>query len=495
MFTLQLGVTDKARNSTKITEGLSTKIEVSLKENTSIISPTFELRCDFNGMPYPSEIFGYNYCYCPEFKRYYFITDIISETSRVFYIDCQVDVLATFRDDILNTNAFILYAESKFNSMITDTRLPVSLRSTREHVKSEVSELDSEGCFILTLAVEGAGNNGSGQSFVLSVNEMKQVTSKLYSTDFLEQISKFFSNPMDTVISCMWIPVRRNSAGIGIDNDMVIGDYNLGRGGIAQRTIRLTPKTIKPYVKYKSNVWNPVTESYEFSWADYRNCEPVSEYTIYLPGVGIVQLNMRDIIGEGKYEPEIMIDITVSPITGSITYVIQPSINGGTSESIENSTLICNGNIGVKVPVASTSMGYMSALGNMGSALVKAIATAFTGSPLLGISAITDMISSAIDMGMMNTTVSGSIDGWNMTEDMLNIFCYTEVKQLSDDPVNITNTIGRPLYKKYKLGDMKGLVKCTGAYVKTWATEAEHQMIAQYVNSSTNFIFGGLIIE
>lgn len=496
MFTLQLGKTDKARNSTKIADGLNSTIEVLLKDNTSIISPTFELRCDFNSMPYPAEIFGYNYCYCPEFKRYYFISDIISETSRVFYIVCQVDVLATFRDDILNTKAFILYAESKYNSMLTDSRLPISSRSERHNVYVDISEFNNDGCFILTIASQSGGKNGCALTLSLNSEQMSEVADKLYSADFWDNIKQYFVDPLDAIISCIWIPISQSTvSALGLTYNIKFGGYVLGSGDFASRTVKLSTIHIKPYVKYKGRVWNPDTNSYEVSWADYRNCEPVSQYTLFLPGYGITEIPMVDIIGDGKIEPEIYIDIILSPITGDITYIIQPFSNGLGAEAFYNAIKICKGNIGVEVPVSSRQRGYASTLGNLSQALTSGIATTITGSAYAAIGTVQSIGDAVLNMFNTEYSVSGNLGGWSMTGTMYKAICYTEVKAISDSPSNINSCIGRPLYQTKKLGDMIGLVKCTGAYVKTWATQQEHEMIAHYVNSSTNFIFGGLIIE
>lgn len=496
MFTLQFGVTDKARNSTKIAEGLTISIEVNLKDDTSIISPTFELRCEFNGMSYPSQVFGYNYCYCPEFKRYYFITDIISETSRLFYILCQVDVLATFRDDILNTKAFILYAESKYNSMLTDSRLPISNRSERHSVYVDIPEFDSSGCFILTIASQNGGKNGCALTLALNSTQMGEVADKLYSADFWDNIKEYVINPLDAIISCIWLPVSQSViAPLGLTTSISFGGYYLGSGNWAERTIKFSTIHVKPYVKYKGSVWNPSTNSYEYSWADYRNCEPISQYTMFLPGYGILEIPMIDIIGNGKIEPEIYVDIILSPITGDITYIIQPFSNGSGAEAFYNAIKICKGNIGVEVPVSSRQKGYAAAVSSLSQSLASGVATTLTGSAYAAIGTVQSIGDSILNMFNTGYSVSGNLGGWSMTNTMYKVVCYTEVKEISDSPSNINECIGRPLYQVQKLGDMNGLVKCTGAYVKTWATQQEHEMIAQYVNSSTNFIFGGLIIE
>ena len=57
----------------------------TLRNESSAIKPSFLLQIDN-----PT---GYNYCYIPDFGRYYFITDITSIRTNLWRIDCVVDVL------------------------------------------------------------------------------------------------------------------------------------------------------------------------------------------------------------------------------------------------------------------------------------------------------------------------------------------------------------------------------------------------------------------
>ena len=124
-FTIKIGKTTKARNSTRVPP-LSNSVQVLLKDTTSVVNPVFQLRMGVNGAPASiTEISKYNYCYCENFKRYYFIVDIQAETATVANIFCECDVLATFREDILETPCFAMYSQSKKNVFIEDPRLPM----------------------------------------------------------------------------------------------------------------------------------------------------------------------------------------------------------------------------------------------------------------------------------------------------------------------------------------------------------------------------------
>lgn len=501
MFTLQFGQTTKARNSTFVPPVDGATVEVLLREETNVVDPTFRMRLEYEGMSSAAELFQYNYCYCPDFKRYYFITNITSVTAIVFDIECICDVLATFREDILDTTAFVMYAETQYNSAIADRRLPRSSVSEQHVVESFTGFTEDDGCFCLTLASPSTdGETGCAQSYILSKSQMAAVSQKLYSTDFYEELMKLLNNPLDAVISCMWTPINVSRAAKD-DATIKIGDYILGNGYTANRSVS-GEQTITPYVKYfTETVLSDGTHKYNY--ADYRNIEPYSEYSMWLPGVGITQIPMYDLIGKGNEVPTFTLEFCASPCSGDITYNICRNLDAEEGGDLGSTVETITGNFGINIPVAQRNTGYMAAIGNagasIGSAVVGAIA-GVAGRPIMAAgafaSAVSHGVESIMEVNTIGTRQSGTLGGWAAYDEMYTKICMiTRNFQTSDLPSAGAATIGRPLYRTKKLRDLSGLVKCTGAYVQTWATEREHNMIAQYVNSSTNFIFGGLIIE
>lgn len=67
----------------------------SLKDGTSVEDPVLYMNHD-------SSLFQCNYVYIPDFGRYYFIVDKEIE-GKTLYITCHVDVLSSFKSDILNS--------------------------------------------------------------------------------------------------------------------------------------------------------------------------------------------------------------------------------------------------------------------------------------------------------------------------------------------------------------------------------------------------------
>lgn len=90
----------------KINKSLTSEIEYSgtLRDETSVINPVILI--------YAANLSQYNYAYIPEFHRYYFIRDIMSVRNGLWRVSLSVDVLMSFRSDILNLNVILSDTET-----------------------------------------------------------------------------------------------------------------------------------------------------------------------------------------------------------------------------------------------------------------------------------------------------------------------------------------------------------------------------------------------
>lgn len=87
--------------------------DVLLKRDTSILRPVLVVNSD-------QDIYTYNYMYISEFSRYYFIDDIRSVHDNIWEISAHVDVLETYKADILSNTAVLRRQEKKFNLYLDD---------------------------------------------------------------------------------------------------------------------------------------------------------------------------------------------------------------------------------------------------------------------------------------------------------------------------------------------------------------------------------------
>jgi hypothetical protein len=77
-----------------------------IRGECNILTPTLKIRSD--------KLFDYNYCYIPEFKRYYFVKSVTAEfgDNTVYNVQMTVDVLQTYKDNILQSTGTITESDS-----------------------------------------------------------------------------------------------------------------------------------------------------------------------------------------------------------------------------------------------------------------------------------------------------------------------------------------------------------------------------------------------
>lgn len=85
----------------KINKSLSDEISLTgnLRNESNVITPSILI---YNENPTK-----YNYCYIPEFKRYYFIKDMASIRTNVWRLNLESDPLMSFKNAILKCNVIL----------------------------------------------------------------------------------------------------------------------------------------------------------------------------------------------------------------------------------------------------------------------------------------------------------------------------------------------------------------------------------------------------
>ena len=81
---------------------------VVIKEDTNLMKPTFILKT--NPVAYNA-----NYMYCSFTKRWYYINNVTAMTGQRIAVDGKVDVLFTYRKEILNSSAWVIKSEKSTN--------------------------------------------------------------------------------------------------------------------------------------------------------------------------------------------------------------------------------------------------------------------------------------------------------------------------------------------------------------------------------------------
>lgn len=94
---------------------LVSELDFNLKSDNSIMQPILILKNYVKG----------NYCYIDELNRYYFINDVRLLTGGLYELHLDVDVLMTYKDEIINAEWYsvngvnvTIHNEIDYNSLV-----------------------------------------------------------------------------------------------------------------------------------------------------------------------------------------------------------------------------------------------------------------------------------------------------------------------------------------------------------------------------------------
>lgn len=87
-------------------------LNANIKTSCSVVNPVFE----FSG----NELPAYNYIYCEQLGRYYYVNEIKSITGNVWEISCSCDVLMSYKTDFRKLTAIIARQEHNSNLYYND---------------------------------------------------------------------------------------------------------------------------------------------------------------------------------------------------------------------------------------------------------------------------------------------------------------------------------------------------------------------------------------
>ena len=112
---------NKVSKNAKKDEGtLFDNVRFKEKDALNVLNPTLILDMGTE----LSDCVKYNYVYIPKTTRFYYITNIKAEGGLI-YIETRVDVLMSFKSDILNSEQYVTRSQSTINGKLVDSLLPI----------------------------------------------------------------------------------------------------------------------------------------------------------------------------------------------------------------------------------------------------------------------------------------------------------------------------------------------------------------------------------
>ena len=471
MATVSFGNFSKRRNSTKQPSGLSDQRDCKLKETTSVDHPTFIVT---------GNNFHWNYAYWD--GRYYFIRDIRSAHNGLTEIDCEIDVLATYKSAILGTTAYVLY-DSVSNTELPDNRLPMKTTKTVS-VASAACPLvpDASGTYILSIT----GSHGSTgvykctQSEVAAlIDDLNDIYDNLFdyesqhpsptpptgSTDVAEWF-EYWTDWVAWLWGSIKYPITQLFGSGNIPENIRECRYipfNVGTTAGSNKIYLGTFETQQSLSKLLTDtVVRSTSVSIPWQASDFRRRSPYTAVYLYIPYIGMVRLSSENLVGQSS----VSVSYAISVRDGSVICTVSSG-----SEVLGQYP----GNVGCSIPIGFSN----TSLAKAGQAVIEGAVSA-ANKNLGGVGMAALNFGDAITP---NFTSIGGLDGIAGIASPQNIVCYTVFHDTIAAPNTDLQVIGSPTMCSKSLGGLTGFVQCLDAHVEADAMGEELAEIDSFLNS------------
>ena len=434
----------KRRNSTKQpTNETSVPKDVKLKDKCSILNPSFFLAD------------AEQYVYLKAWDYYYFIDSVEYDINGASYIRCSIDVLASFKADILRTSAFVKYSSSDYDVNIIDTRITQKVTSEyaiNDYTYDETPLFRSDGCFIMSVTNDTNGLTHYVMDSTAFAGFMHDMLNA--SMTIIEGLVLRYGKLMDSIMSVRWLPLGADELpiverGVNIEIGMVNFEAT------ADRTISY------PTIGKGMDITIP------WKYDDFRRHGTYTTIYVTLPYVGRVEIDPMEIMGIDTLRVRYLINC----LTGTADVFI-------TKESLTGEKIVTTlaATIGRSIPVSATSIDSEGAMA--GAAMLVGAATDIYAGIATDYPTITEeeflrdskTSINAMLKGVMarikgSTSTVGSYSGsayersiWSPIVEVMSRDCRTE-------PSELTALYGRPCDKVRTMSSLSGYVETRGFFI------------------------------
>ena len=447
MATIEAYTFAKKHNSTKQPSGSGRSLTVRLKENTSVLNPSFYVH-DYS--------FADNYIKWG--SRYYFVDDIISISDGMAEYVCSTDAMATFKSEIGSSSQYVLRAAGEYNPYAIDTKYPAQAKATIDNVliSGLQSQIDPTGMFVIGILSEK--NSGNAVTYyALTPSQFGTLMSELFDVSYLNaadistDLQKELVNPIQYVTSCMWFPIALSD----FDGSPTWEKVSFGWWETSSLCGYRLEESMR-IISYDATFELP-RHPQAATRGTYLNDAPYTRYQLNCYGFGSIPLDPAPFVANNAAAIEIDVDV--------FTGVAQMYIAGQSAMLFKT-----QGQFGVPIQLAQSSSNIISgALSALGGAVGLAYGNV-VGFAQGIVSAVDSMMPQVQSKG-----ANGSKIDYMQTPNVVASF-RTLVEEDNAQ-------IGRPLCAARTIGNLSGYILCEDADLDLAASPTEKDTITGYMNS------------
>lgn len=534
MPTVSIGTIDKRINSTKQTFSSSFSADCKLKEPCSMHNPVFIVQ----GL---SKSNFYNYC---QFEgRYYWIDDIVYETRDIQNVSCHLDPLATYKNAIKATSAWVKYGDSgHWNKKIDDLRMQpeiqaVSAVATVDDIFAVPFDPTGGSVIMRVMETMPSSSNQGVKTYAMSYSTFKYCLADLTGfmdgitqgigptiTDLVQALGTIWAaiggqgSWRDNILSCTYLPINISFyQAVGTHEGVIaLGSIPAGTG---RDFYDIHPISIVKNSGSLTIPWASDAQTYEFL-KNPRWCA----FQVQTPG-GYQDIDPTDLRDQQSFGFFSALDICSGEWSCKVTegYIDTGEIVASFGGKLGIDIM---GQVGSAASYAQTfGVGAMSAIrAGLGDASVVTQigeSKTVTGATVTEIRSASGDIKTTRTEGKTNTTPVYKTEGSGISGSFLpsgisvgsasgtigggatNMFLFNStnagsiiVKGIQYKPNDLAqytafcDKYGYPCNAFLTLGDVTGFVQCVGASVDTAAGATTEDKAT--INS---FLNGGLYIE
>lgn len=371
-ITATFSKTNKKINSTKqpVAAASDITLSVELKEVTNLFTPSLIISTDtFMSGGQIVNPMQYNYCYLPDFDRYYFVRSWSWILGR-WECSLEVDVLASFKTEVGNTNAFILRAASQYDADIIDTRYPCTMNeagSLQEQSSFGVTSAwntdiknanINQGFYAISVVNDDSSAIGGVSYYAFSAYAMAELMNKLFSAptwmnivdaNISEDMQKMLFNPMQYITSCMWIPVGLDTTGLSSITTLPLGWWSVTLTAGFYRLNVANCAIEKTFIA--SMLYHP---QYNASKRRWLQLSPYTTIALYMPPFGFIPLDSTKLY----LSKQVKVKVRVDAITGRGTLFVSHTYDAGGVTYDGGVIYTTTSQVGVPVSIAQMAVNW-----------------------------------------------------------------------------------------------------------------------------------------
>lgn len=447
---------EKSINSTELPVSASNfeQFECMLKDETSMYRPTIRVNCP-TGLS-ATRIRNANYWELDNVPgRYFFKEGMTYITATIVDVSLVLDVVGSYYDPL--APCFVKYSSYRYDSMIPDDRIAIPntvlMKQSKKQLNGMLTETENltSGTYIVGWA-GSASVTGGCQYIALSHTEASTLFNRIYNPDFFQKLKDETMSIDDLLVSCMWLPVHPTEfplpASISAFGELITS------GRFASGYLENLTTNVQIEIPYSSTHVKDIegTRTEVTNYSHYVNFDPYTQYKIWLPGVGEVELNVLALVENPREIQQFVsfnIKYIISVTDGVITYYIQKATGYPADEP-----QVFKGTIGTQLSIpkheTATISGIASSLGAIGSASMAFLAKN-PAQKAMGMLATVAGAGNAIrSFASQQSTAVGSAGSFS--NDMLhngNVICKTLYPEVSESILNFeyVKAMGGPVFR------------------------------------------------